>query len=210
MDMGPVFDQWNFATSVSGNTVLASKNLPPFYCPSRRTTVRSNTFLLPGLTGGGTDYGGCIGSINLAKDASNTHPLHHRDAAGVWAFPFPSQWGLLFGNSSTTLSEIKDGASSTILTGEMQRLTGTDSSRSLDGWAVGGTPTLFDTDLESDPTNIAFNNGFYQSPGSDHEGGAHFGFADGRVIFISESISRVVFDGLGSMQGNESAAMGGY
>ncbi len=210
LDAAPIFDNWDFTTSVTGNTMIASKDLNVLYCPTRRSSIVSNTFLLPGLTGGGTDYGGCFGAINLAKDGSNDHPLHHRDASGTWAFTFPGQWGILYGNSSTRISNIDDGASSTILTGEMQRLTGSGANRSLDGWAVGGTPTLFDTDLESEPTKAAMNNGFYQSPGSDHSGGAHFGFADGRVRFISETVSRVVFDALGSTRGNESEAFGDF
>ena len=211
LDAAPIFDNWNFSTSVVGNTALASKDLPTLYCPSRRSIVKSNTFLLPGLTGGGTDYGGCIGAINLAKDGSSNHPLHHRTAAGVWAFPFPGKWGLLYGNSSTRISQIKDGASSTIMIGEMQRIAGSATSeQTLDGWAVGGTATLFDTDLSSDAADLAMNNDFYQSPGSEHVGGAHFGFADGRVRFINENVSRVVFDALGSSEGGESEAYGEY
>ena len=43
------------------------------------------------------------------------------------------------------------------------------------------------------------NNNFFQSPGSDHAGGAHFGIADGSVRFISENIDTNLFDKLGAM-----------
>ncbi len=210
IDADPLFQSWNFTTSVSGNLNAANRDLRTLYCPTRRTTSTTTSIMLPGFTKGGTDYGACIGGVNLAVDGVNEHPIHYRDAAGNWAFPYPGQWGIFHGNSSVSIPQIKDGAATTIFLGEMQRLTNVAAAnRSVDGWAVGGTATLFDTDLDSDPAKDAINNGFYQSPGSAHDGGAHFSMADGSVKFIPNKVSRVVFDAMGSFRGNESAAVGG-
>ena len=98
---------------------------------------------------------------------------------------------------------IRDGASNTIMTGELQRLDGSVEQRtSQDGWALGGVATLFTTAIkETDGTyqTGGLNNNFFESPGSDHPNGAHFGMADGAVHFINNSIDKQVFYHLGAM-----------
>jgi hypothetical protein len=43
------------------------------------------------------------------------------------------------------------------------------------------------------------NNGFYGSPGSDHVGGAYYGFADGAATFVNDGVDQNIFALLGSM-----------
>jgi len=209
MDQAPLYNSWNFATNFIGNSSVAETNIPAFYCPSRRVRIRARDLAIQpnGHTQGGTDYGVCVGGYNSAQDFTCEHPVHKviGETGGSVA---ESTWdggdrGLFWGNSFTRLSDAGDGSSNTIMTGEMQRLTSSTcgSQRSQDGWAIGGIANLFDTDINSNGGGM--NNGFYQSPGSRHEGGAHFGMADGAVRFISENISAVLFDALGSANGDE-------
>jgi prepilin-type N-terminal cleavage/methylation domain-containing protein len=206
-------------------------NEPTFYCPSRRGRLRpgdSAMMLASWWPGGGTDYGGCVGRHVAYDTSSPNHNVLDAGAANAAVFTvnFPTpgpddfyltgdcakkRWGI-FGrvNVSTKFSEIKDGLSNTIMTGELQRIVIADAKHggannlSHDGWAVGGDATGFTTGyggpgvpINGKPT-LLMNNGFFQSPGSDHVGGANFGFADAHVQFISTSIDPNVFALLGS------------
>ncbi len=44
-----LFDRWNFATNVVGNAQLAQFDIPPFYCPSRRS---AHSVTRPGSSAG--------------------------------------------------------------------------------------------------------------------------------------------------------------
>ena len=73
---------------------------------------------------------------------------------------------------------------------------------SQDGWALGGVATLFTTAMSETGGTYqtgGMNNNFFESPGSDHPGGAHFGMADSSVHFLNDSIDHQVFSYLGAM-----------
>jgi len=178
--------------------------------------------------GGGTDYGGCVGRHVAYDTSSPSHNVLDAGAPNAIVFDpgvtvpntqfkiskdnAASRWGI-FGrvNVSTKFSEIKDGLSNTIMVGELQRITIGDANHggvnnvSHDGWAVGGDATGFTTGyggpaiaINGQPTPL-MNNGFFQSPGSDHAGGANFGIADGSVRFLNTSVDPNIFALLGSM-----------
>ncbi len=79
--------------------------------------------------------------------------------------------------------------------------------RSLDGWAVGGASNMWDgaTGYNSPGPNRedsarGINGDNFQAPGSDHPGGANFGFVDGSVRFISEDVGMLLFERLCTAQ----------
>ncbi len=206
VDQSAIYNKWNFSTNVMGNRAQAENNIPGFYCPSRRSKVRNNERVIqlddvPGTLGtstnpflkGGTDYGACVGSGNGWSDGypHNAQPVSTLDGPSSSIF----ELGIFYPNSDTSMRDVKDGTTNTIAVGEMQRLT----DNSQDGWAVGGVATAFDNDGPNDDGygSLGINGGFFQAPGSDHEGGAHFGMADGSVRFISENIDAVLWSNLG-------------
>ncbi len=209
MELQNLYDNWNFQTNVYGNAAVAQTDIAGFYCPTRRNTIRPED-RAPGGTprmivstwNGGTDYGGCLGSGN----GWNNTVIDHHFATSTYQ---PEIWfnsnliGVFRPNISTAFRDIKDGTSNTIMTGELQRLDGSVMQRSSqDGWALGGVATLFDTAIAENGGTYetgGMNNDFFEAPGSDHAGGAHFGLADGSVRFLSENISKQLFYYLGSM-----------
>jgi prepilin-type processing-associated H-X9-DG protein len=232
-------DGWDCGYSVSGgkNLAIAQVDIKGLYCAGRRNSLRScmdePMMLSSTWTGGGTDYGGCVGrhqGFLLDADQSLVLP----DAKGRLPLGFSpggtcsvstdknggsptcdarKGWGI-FGrvNVSTTYADVKDGLSNTLMTGELQRIistttTGPFSSSSgpvlsHDGWAIGGSPTLFSSGCPyptGASTGLMMNNGYFMSPGSEHAGGANFGMADGSVQFVCNTVDPNVFALLGSM-----------
>lgn len=217
VDQANIYNQWNFSTNVIGNRSAAENDIPVFYCPTRRNKVRKVDQKImigenPGTSTppsnrfakGGSDYGVCIGGGNGWADGDLIHLTHRTDSL-IGTFGGGSQGflGMFYVNSDTALRDIDDGASNTIMSGEVQKLHGPSApNTSQDSWAAGGVANMFDTGI-SGGTAGGFNNNFYQSAGSDHTGGAHFGFADGSVHFLSENMSSRVYLELGTADGRE-------
>ena len=152
--------------------------------------------------GGGTDYGGCLGAGNGWVNDTKEHRFTKTPTVAEQWFN-PRMIGIFSPNSATGFMAIRDGTSNTIMIGELQRLDGSVPQRtSQDGWALGGVATLFTTAMSETGGTYqtgGLNNLFFESPGSDHPGGAHFGLADGAVRFFSENIDKQTFYYLGAM-----------
>jgi prepilin-type N-terminal cleavage/methylation domain-containing protein/prepilin-type processing-associated H-X9-DG protein len=212
-----IYEGWNFSKSVLGNKTLAQCDIKLFYCPSRRVGIRSGDEQIMFLNwgSGGTDYGGCLGRCDGWRDQYSTiyvgpPRISHRFLK-VTTLTEKDKTGIFIPNRAITTANIPDGLSNTIMIGEMQRLhplagsTGLDKSSrtSNDGWATAGVATLFNTMIAGEDGDTGapggFNNWFFESAGSDHPGGAHFGYADGSVHFLNENIDSKLYSYLGSM-----------
>ncbi len=198
IDQANIYNQWNFETSVLGNTPAAQTNIPTLYCPSRRSEVRGEDMpiMFQNWTSGGTDYGGCAGGCNGFHDCDAHETFNVSNGSrcgGPLRGPFAT-------NDSVDLGDMTDGSSNTIMTGELQRLNGPGIWQySQDGWAVGGVATLFTTCANSITSCKGPNSGFFEDAGSEHASGAHVGMADGSVRFISETMNLSVLKALGTI-----------
>jgi len=196
IDQGPLYRKWDFTKSVSENADVAKTNIPLFYCPSRRSGVDNPGIMFQQWESGGTDYGACSGACNAWHNCG----AHESWMVSTGRRPFDKCKGVFWINRGVKMRDIRDGTTHTILLGELQRLDqGTDATTSRDGWALGGVATLFSTC--SDRCE-GINSEFFEEPGSEHTGGAHFALADGSVRFLSDSMDIDVFQQLGQMSGD--------
>jgi prepilin-type N-terminal cleavage/methylation domain-containing protein/prepilin-type processing-associated H-X9-DG protein len=224
--------EWDNNSNVLKNVMLANTDIPVFYCPSRRSGVRveDRAIMFLQWSRGGTDYGGCLGGGNGFRNDTSltlpntnlTHALNDSSSASAIEPTFHTiggtkVLGIFTNRGPVTAAHVTDGLSQTLAIGELQRLLGPGGkATSLDGWAVGGISTLFDTFTNApnlylpataavtDPDHPGgFNNGFFESPGSEHPGGANFGMGDGSVQFLNDDIDKSLFQALGSCAGRE-------
>ncbi len=221
IDSSSIVKQYNYSLNVRDNGlpgsttyntfVPAHQDIQPFYCPTRRadmnvgklTYIRRLDYPVSTWVKGGNDYSGCAGgnSYIFNEMTRGTYALTPdqtlNDMTQLFS-PSPLNRGIFYPNSKTRFTDISDGQSQVIMVGENERTrmnlltTGTLLIAS-DGWAWGGPATLF-------VNRTGLNKGLhFDGPGSDHDSGAFFLFADGRVTFLNQNLNLLTFQNLGSM-----------
>ncbi|WP_437222948.1 DUF1559 domain-containing protein [Planctomicrobium sp. SH661] len=220
IDQSALYQKFASLTQSGGSTVypwyvpgLCDAKIPTMFCPSDP----SAGFLDPGGNGIHANYLGCTGARDWGAQYTNT------DSTG--AVP----GGIFHCRSKTALRDVTDGASNTILMGEILTVNG--------GEAVAACPTnidlrglmwngvhmtaLFSTLYPPNPPNadilgynacsrtpqtpVAANQQEHMnlSARSLHTGGAHVTLADGSVRFISNNTNTGTFNALGTRAGGE-------
>ncbi|MDA8563946.1 DUF1559 domain-containing protein [Mariniblastus sp.] len=171
------FDQ-SLGTYAAANDAAREMEIPTLLCPSYAWD-RS----LGNLNVGLNNYAGCHHGSEVPIDVDNN--------------------GVLFLNSNVTYGEIKDGASNTILIGEMLPKAGHL------GWASGTRSTLRNTgelisisswgrNRRNNATVEEEEDDLVGGFGSHHSGGANVGLADGSARFVSDSIDANVLSWIGN------------
>lgn len=212
-------------TDVNGGFIYPARtHVSALYCPSRRSTMEASTRFSQvqrvdsSWTSGGNDYAGCVGSGIAFKDDTvanrQTYALTPTQlgntintATGTSLYAqHPFNVGVFGVNSRTSIAEISDGTSNTVMVSERRifqvpaAVNGMSAAQrtSSDGWAWGGPATLFSTYRAPQPPGPQFGRHFDEA-GSDHPMGFNVLAADGSVHFVSINVDLRSWQNLGNM-----------
>jgi len=199
------FQSFDFGEKYSDSDNSMNKSLtatrPPnsFLCPSG-TDIMSN--LSADLTNGyyTTHYLGSMGPTGQNVEAGTTYSEQSTSNGGF------GRQGIFFWAKSRKFREVTDGLSNTIAIGENSWTARNGKSPQRRAWTRGGRAGYwmascrnFQQPINSDYT-AQFND---HSMGSDHPGGAQFGFVDGSVRLLVDTIEFGVYKATASMNGGE-------
>lgn len=118
-----------------------------------------------------------------------------------------SSEGMFVINQTIALTAVIDGASNTLLVGEMSWADPVKGTR-YRTWLRGGDTTTHISGIRNVAKDINVHDIFpymNMAMGSKHEGGTHFAFADGSIRFIRQTIVLDTYKALASRAGEEVA-----
>jgi prepilin-type N-terminal cleavage/methylation domain-containing protein/prepilin-type processing-associated H-X9-DG protein len=189
----------NFRRDPPNKGLTATRPPNPLLCPSG-TDILSNhsSELSDGYYT--THYLGSMGPTGQNVEAGTTYSEQSTSNGGF------GRQGIFFWAKSRKFREVTDGLSNTIAIGENSWTARNGKSPQRRAWTRGGRAGYwmascknFQQPINSDYT-AQFND---HSMGSDHPGGAQFGFVDGSVRLLVDTIEFGVYKATASMNGGE-------
>ena len=209
---------------VINNVAVGQQRIPIYYCPTGAKLLSANSGTAAEQNANTTHYYAIMGTIGNGYPTRTTYNSAALDP-NAW-FPEPQQSGMgmlvctepAFGKTlgEVTLDDIRDGSSNTIMVGERSQ----DPPASVPNgdylsWIRG-------SDLTATPPgpgaakNLVYGIndplGFYTTGsnnlsslamGSNHAGGANFGFGDGSVRFINQNVNSAALIAAATIRGKE-------
>jgi len=202
-----VYNAMNFSVNVftPQNTTVSAVGQSMLWCPSDSVitnlqfTYPAGTVVATPLTVYYSSYAGCTGQWFQWFGLTATSDAAAAACQFGTAYPATQTNGLIYMLSAVSMASVTDGTSNTILSGE--RAHGKFPSTDIycwNWWTSGNFgDTLFTAFYPMNPFNkipdfCCLDSGpdaYVASAASFHPGGANFGFADGSVKFLKDSIS---------------------
>lgn len=216
LDQAPLYNQINQATANSAQNTgyccsYGGSGVPLAGNPADNADEMTNlldVFLCPsddGTThlGTGAPYGTTVapGPAKTNYELSADQTI----SCNLWAGQARNARKIFGENSRAKISDIKDGSSNTIMVCETTRTVanGEPPAWGMRGWVTTGgdiDPGINVWDVPTGATQPSVGNlNSWGQVGSLHTGGAHFGFGDGAVRFISENTDLTLLRRLGTM-----------
>lgn len=208
----------NWDLDTSPNEVACETIIPTFICPSLPIPMQHDYNGIDRRVV--TSYRGNAGSEASSDDQSTSNTI----MPGSKSLETMYLNGIFSACSKTTISDIIDGTSNTILIGESQTDPAFDKDgQGMDHWYIGSpqadpcacnggtggtefTEAVGTTILGMNLRNVnpAANGSLMEITfGSWHEGGAFFTLSDGSVRFISENVDLRLYQSISTKQGSE-------
>lgn len=209
IDQTPLYNTFNFpyvggtyGLGSYGTVNMATVNIPiqALMCPSDPDAKVKNF--------GSWFYGtapNANGDYGITNYAGMTHDTLRIGTEAGGSFPRFDHNGVLGNRARTSVADITDGASNTIMVAEV-------SNSPASGWPWGWDGALTDARLTPNAPGTWPGNGVFTNPretataqtaSSYHEGGIHVQMGDGSVRFVSENINLALYQALVTRRGGE-------
>lgn len=220
MDQGALYGQFNFKTSIwgTGNWQAPNKTafetiVAPYRCPIDRSKLRWGS--------GSYDYG--TQNINqndtsAVQFAVGSYAFNHGTSQSPamqldMGYPVKNENdGLFVYKRPITMGDVRDGAASTLMIGEVRAGDTNDSSnrwsvgsRHLDSLRSARNPVNTPPKMGEICTSCDSSYGYKANAAfaSYHRGGANFAYGDAHTDFMAEGVDLVTYRALASRAGGE-------
>jgi len=193
MEQQPIYNLANFSLSYKypANFTVAGVGINAFTCPSDPTASQIqplSTTIYPLATTGTwkqafTSYGGCSGTWAIRPSLSSAN----------FNAQVSNMNGTIYMYSATRFSDIRDGTSATLVMGERGHSLLSPSDQLVNHfwnsgyWLDTMIETYYPINAHRKPVG-ALGARYVANASSLHPGGANFGFADGSVRFLKDSM----------------------
>jgi prepilin-type N-terminal cleavage/methylation domain-containing protein/prepilin-type processing-associated H-X9-DG protein len=206
-EQGNVFNAVNYSVNMytAQNTTVSSIGQAMLWCPSDPIitglsyTYPAGTVCSTALPMRYSSYGGCTGELMEYYSKAWVGNGAPYVCTLTTSPPQQQNNGIIFVFSNISMASITDGTSNTMLSSERAHGKFPAGDMYCWNWWTSGNygDTMFDTFYPMNPLNKISNwccqdgsaDAIVTSAGSFHPGGANFGFADGSVKFLKDSIS---------------------
>jgi len=209
VEQGNVFTKYTMTQNYNSSANLAVGNfkVPGYYCPSGSDSLSGNSGEASGgVRNNATHYYGVMGPTGSAVLGGTTYNYTTTGAGTNGAY---SAHGMLGVDTKVRLTDATDGTSNTLMAAERSNNEIAPALNSYRTWIrgqVGGAGASKNVTFPMNSTNYIPNTNFNDlSFGSNHTGGANFGFGDGSVRFLNQSIDMNVYKALASRDRGEVA-----
>jgi prepilin-type N-terminal cleavage/methylation domain-containing protein/prepilin-type processing-associated H-X9-DG protein len=193
---------FNLYTTDPSNATSIRRTIDIFVCPSNRraTAVSSGTGTTAISLLGPSDYRANMAAGFIATPNANCNSLTPINVAAANPFCLMYDNGIMYQNSTTTMADITDGTSTTVIFGESI-------------WPVGvwsqATSCCVRTNLDrtiNQPIPITVNSvttNYWTYWASKHPGQVNFAYCDGTVRPVTAQINKVTLNKLMTRAGGE-------